>query len=131
MMELSLEELDNLRCRNCTSSPGNGHGGTRYKPYAFTEQGVAMLSSVLRSEQAIEINIRIMRAFIAMRRSVSIRVCAETKAPSVPRLLSQRGWIAELRMAADSFAFWFDENNPIFGTGMTESKRGSGPCGPG
>lgn len=67
MMELSLEELENLRCNFCTSSSGNGHGGTRYKPYAFTEQGVAMLSSVLRSEQAIEINIRIMRAFIAMR----------------------------------------------------------------
>ncbi len=67
MIELSLEELDDLRCKNCTSSSGNGHGGTRYKPYAFTEQGVAMLSSVLRSEQAIEINIRIMRAFIAMR----------------------------------------------------------------
>ena len=67
MMELYLEELENLRCKNCTSSSGNGHGGTRYKPYAFTEQGVAMLSSVLRSEQAIEINIRIMRAFIAMR----------------------------------------------------------------
>ena len=67
MMELSLEELENLRCKKGTSSSGNGHGGTRYKPYAFTEQGVAMLSSVLRSEQAIEINIRIMRAFIAMR----------------------------------------------------------------
>ena len=35
MMELSLEELDNLMCKNCTSSSGNGHGGTRYKPYAF------------------------------------------------------------------------------------------------
>lgn len=67
MMEISLEELENLRCKNCTSSQQSGRGGNRYKPYVFTEQGVAMLSSVLRSEQAIEINIRIMRAFIAMR----------------------------------------------------------------
>lgn len=42
-------------------------GGRRYQPYAFTEQGVAMLSSVLRSERAIEVNIEIMRAFIRMR----------------------------------------------------------------
>lgn len=67
MMEITLEELENLRCSFCTSSFQAGHGGTRYKPYAFTEQGVAMLSSVLRSEQAIEVNIRIMRAFTAMR----------------------------------------------------------------
>lgn len=67
MMEITLEELENLRCKKCTSSPQSGHGGTRYKPYVFTEQGVAMLSSVLRSERAIEVNIRIMRAFIAMR----------------------------------------------------------------
>ncbi|MCL2682195.1 MAG: ORF6N domain-containing protein [Bacteroidales bacterium] len=42
-------------------------GGSRYLPYAFTEQGIAMLSSVLRSEKAIEVNIAIMRAFVAMR----------------------------------------------------------------
>lgn len=67
MMEITLEELENLRCKNCTSSPQSRHGGTRYNAYVFTEQGVAMLSSVLRSERAIEVNIRIMRAFIAMR----------------------------------------------------------------
>jgi len=45
----------------------NLHGGSRHIPYAFTEQGIAMLSSVLRSEKAIEVNIAIMRAFVAMR----------------------------------------------------------------
>lgn len=43
MMEISLEELENLRCKNCTSSQQSGRGGNRYKPYVFTEQGVAML----------------------------------------------------------------------------------------
>ena len=55
----------NLRLQIATSSLG--HGGRRYLPYAFTEQGVAMLSSVLSSEQAIEVNIAIMRAFVRLR----------------------------------------------------------------
>jgi len=54
-----------LRFQNGTSK--EGRGGTRYLPYAFTENGVAMLSSVLRSKTAIEVNIRIMRAFTSMR----------------------------------------------------------------
>ena len=45
----------------------SGHGGARYLPYAFTEQGVAMLSSVLRSERAVQVNIEIMRAFVRLR----------------------------------------------------------------
>ena len=62
MFELTYDEF--LRCKNGTS---NGRGGTRYLPFAFTELGVAMLSSVLRSETAIEINRGIMRAFVAVR----------------------------------------------------------------
>lgn len=68
MFELTKEEFDNLRCKNCTS---NKRGGTRFMPFAFTEQGVAMLSSVLNSDVAIEININIMRAFIAVRQMLS------------------------------------------------------------
>ena len=60
--ELSREEC--LRSQFVTS---NGRGGNRYSTYAFTEQGVAMLSSVLRSQTAIEVNIQIMRAFVSMR----------------------------------------------------------------
>lgn len=60
--ELSREEC--LRSQIVTS---NGRGGNRYSTYAFTEQGVAMLSSVLRSQTAIEVNIQIMRAFVSMR----------------------------------------------------------------
>lgn len=64
MFELIPPELENLRSQIVTSS----WGGTRYLPFAFTEPGVAMLSSILRSDKAIEINISIMRAFIALRR---------------------------------------------------------------
>lgn len=64
MFQLSKAELDNLMSQNATSS----WGGTRKLPYAFTEQGIAMLSSVLKSKTAVEANIRIMRAFVSMRR---------------------------------------------------------------
>jgi len=65
MFQLSKEEFENLRSQIVTSNAG--HGGRRYAPYAFTEQGVAMLSSVLNSPQAIAVNIEIMRAFVRLR----------------------------------------------------------------
>lgn len=63
MFQLSEKEFKNLISQNVTSS----WGGTRKLPYAFTEQGVAMLSSVLNSETAIEVNIRIIRVFTKMK----------------------------------------------------------------
>lgn len=67
MFELDPSEFKNLRCKKCTSNDKGQRGGARYMPFVFTEQGIAMLSGVLKSETAIEVNIRIMRAFIAMR----------------------------------------------------------------
>jgi len=64
MFQLTKEELQNLMCQNGTSS----WGGTRKPPYAFTEQGVAMLSGVLHSKRAVRVNIQIMRAFIQLKR---------------------------------------------------------------
>jgi len=63
---LTKKELMNLRCQFGISS----WGGRRYLPYVFTEQGIAMLSSVLNSKRAIEVNIQIMRAFVSLRRWV-------------------------------------------------------------
>ena len=71
MFHLSKEEFDNLRSHFGTSSDW---GGRRYPPYAFTEQGVAMLSSVLRSQRAIQVNIEIMRAFIRLRQMLASHV---------------------------------------------------------
>ena len=65
MFQLNNQELISLRCQNGTSKMG--HGGSRYLPYAFTEQGVAMLSGVLTSPRAIKVNIAIMRAFVRLR----------------------------------------------------------------
>jgi len=70
MFQLTAEEADNLKCQFGTSS--SGHGGRRRSlPYVFTEQGVAMLSSVLRSERAVQVNVAIMRAFVSLRRMFS------------------------------------------------------------
>ena len=63
--QLSTAEYDNLKSQIVTSSL---HGGRRRPPYAFTEQGVAMLSSVLRSARAVAVNIAIMRTFVQLRR---------------------------------------------------------------
>ena len=65
MFQLLANEFANLRSQFVTSS--SGYGGRRYAPYAFTEHGVAMLSSVLSSPRAIAINIEIMRAFVQVR----------------------------------------------------------------
>ncbi|MBS0578888.1 MAG: ORF6N domain-containing protein [Proteobacteria bacterium] len=66
MFELSAAEWSALRSQIVTSK--GGRGGRRYAPYAFTEQGVAMLSSVLNSDRAIAVNIEIMRSFVRIRR---------------------------------------------------------------
>ncbi len=68
MFQLSKEEFDILRSQSLTS---RSWGGRRYLPYAFTEQGVAMLSSVLRSERAIQVNIQIMRTFVKLRKMLA------------------------------------------------------------
>lgn len=65
--QLTSSEYNNLRSQIATSRNAVGHGGRRYLPYVFTEQGVAMLSAVLRSETAIAVSIRIMDAFVEMR----------------------------------------------------------------
>jgi len=65
LLHLTPKEVTNLRYQIGTSSLG--YGGRRYRPYAFTEQGIAMLSSVLNSERAVQVNILIVRAFVQLR----------------------------------------------------------------
>jgi hypothetical protein len=69
MFQLTEDEYELLRSQNATSKSGSG--GRRYLPLAFTEQGVAMLSTVLNSERAIQVNIAIMRAFVKLREILS------------------------------------------------------------
>jgi hypothetical protein len=65
MFQLTALEASSLTSQNAISS--SSHGGRRHRPYAFTEQGVAMLSSVLKSGRAVQVNIAIMRAFVKLR----------------------------------------------------------------
>jgi hypothetical protein len=69
MFQLTSTEAASLRSQIATSN--KGRGGRRYAPYAFTEQGVAMLSTVLNSERAIQVNIEIMRAFVHLRQMLA------------------------------------------------------------
>src|SRR5215470_16637578 len=97
MFRLTKEEAEILRSQFVISNPNlrsqiatsrSGYGGRRYLPYAFTEQGVAMLSSVLNSEQAIEVNIAIMRAFVRLRQILETNEELNRKFATVIRKLS-------------------------------------------
>jgi len=70
MFQLSEKEATRLRSQIVTLKPGRGQH-RKYLPYVFTEQGVAMLSSVLKSERAVQVNVEIMRAFVRLRRMLA------------------------------------------------------------
>jgi hypothetical protein len=70
--QLTDQEVTGLRSQSVISNVGAGRGGRRYRPYVFTEEGVAMLSSVLRSSTAVCANIEIMRAFVRLRRAALV-----------------------------------------------------------
>ena len=73
MFQLTAEEATSLRSQIVTLKPSRGEH-RKYHPYAFTEQGVAMLSSVLRSKRAVRVNIEIMRAFVRMRQMLAAHI---------------------------------------------------------
>ena len=83
MFQLNKSEAAALRSQIATSNIGRG--GRRYAPYVFTEQGVAMLSGVLRSERAIVVNIEIMRAFVELRRAASSSAAIEKRLEELER----------------------------------------------
>ena len=80
--QLSAEEVADLRSQFVTSKSA---GGRRYRPYAFTEQGVAMLSSVLRSKRAVQVNIAIMRTFVQLRKLLSTNAAMARKLADMER----------------------------------------------
>ena len=85
MFKLNQEEFNDLRSQIVMSS--SGWGGLRYAPMAFTEQGVAMISSVINSEKSIAINIMIIRAFVRMRELISNNVELAHKISELERRL--------------------------------------------
>ena len=84
MFVLTREEFSNLRSQIVTSSSSQW-GGPRYEPMVFTEQGVAMLSSVLRSKRAVQVNIEIMRAFVRLRQMLAADKDLERKLAALER----------------------------------------------
>ena len=84
MFQLTKEEWDVALRRQTGISKPQGRGGRRYPPYAFTEQGVAMLSSVLRSKRAIQVNIAIMDTFVRLRRMLQ----SSASSPELARKLA-------------------------------------------
>ncbi len=83
MFELTDQEVRNLKSQSATSSTWGGR--RRSRPFAFTEQGVAMLSSVLNSERAIEVNILIMRSFVKLRQLLATHVALAKKLDALER----------------------------------------------
>jgi hypothetical protein len=67
MFQLTSEETEALRCQIGISNVVTGRGGRRFRPYVFTEQGIAMLSGVLTSVRAVQVNVAIMRTFVRLR----------------------------------------------------------------
>lgn len=86
MFQLTSTEAKALRSQIVISNAGRG--GRRYAPYVFTEQGVAMLSGVLRSDRAIAVNIEIMRVFVELRRVASSYAAIEKRLEEIERELS-------------------------------------------
>jgi len=97
MFRLTAAEARVLRSQFATSSSGPGWGGRRYIPYAFTEHGVAMLSSVLRTSRAIQVNIAIMRAFVTLR---GLLASNETLARKLDEL--ERRYDAQFKVVFDT-----------------------------
>ena len=83
MFELTVQETADLRSQIGISS--SAHGGRRYNTMAFTEQGIAMLSSVLRSKQAVKVNIEIMRAFVRIRELLATNTGLANKLAALER----------------------------------------------
>jgi hypothetical protein len=88
MFQLTKEEAAALRSQTATSDPGRG--GRRYAPYVFTEQGVAMLSGVLRSKRAVAVNIEIMRALVELRRAATSYEAIEKRLEELERETSTK-----------------------------------------
>ena len=137
MWQLTAEEFAALRSQIVISNARPGRGGRRYPPYAFTEQGVAMLSSVLYSPRASRVNVEIMRAFVRLRRLLASREDLARKLAELERKYDAHD--AQLKAVFDairqlmappersrrSIGFRVEEGRPAYGR-PRGVKRGKG-----
>lgn len=106
MFQLTDEEFDFLRSQFVTLETGRGRH-RKYLPYAFTEQGVAMLSSVLRSKRAVHVNIEIMRAFVRLREIVATHKDLSRKLEAL-----EKKYDAQFRIVFDAIRQLMASRNP-------------------
>ena len=123
MFVLTKEEYNSLRCKNFTLKNGRGQH-SKYLPYAFTQTGVAMLSGLLRSKIAVDANIRIMRAFVNMRRFISANAQIFQRLDNVEqKQLENKIWMEQTDNKIEQILNTIEERSPkllpeqIFGTG--------------
>jgi len=122
--QLTNQDLSNLRSQIVTSS----WGGRRYLPYAFTEQGVAMLSSVLRSPRAVQVNIEIMRTFVRLRQLLTSNVELARKLAAL-----ESKYDAQFKMVFDAIRALMkppESGQSRSRSGPSASRRGRNDCGP-
>jgi hypothetical protein len=99
MFQLNSKEFKNWRSQFVTSNPGD-RMGLRYRPYAFTQEGVAMLSSILKSSRAIQVNIQIMRVFVKFRKTLLVHYKLANKLNELERKTTRHD--AEIRAIFDA-----------------------------
>ena len=116
MFEITIDEYNSLKDSLRSQIVTSNKGGTRYMPFAFTEQGVSMLSSVLRSDAAIQVNIAVMRAFVAMRNYITTTTTLTAELSEIRAKLALLERTDEdnakaliLRLAAEQYAALGDE----------------------
>ena len=110
--QLTPEEYQNLKFQNGTSSL-NTHGGIRKLPYVFTEQGIAMLASVLKTSIASDVSIKIMRAFVAMKQYISASLIEQKFINSLVLEHEER-----LKLVEATFSNFKEKNNHLFFKGQ-------------
>ena len=121
--QLTKDEFENLRCQIGTSSLGNDnsrYGGRRYSPYVFTEQGIAMLSSVLRSDAAIAVSLRIMDSFVEMRRFIMTNslLLEQIKSVEIKQLEYEKKTDAKIEKVFNYIAIHEESNQKVFFDGQ-------------
>lgn len=119
MFQLTADEADSLRCQTGTLKVGRGQH-RKFRPHAFTEQGVAMLSSVLRSRRAVLVNVEIMRAFVTLRREAGRYAEFTRKLAELERGQKLHGADIELifnalRQLEDSTSWAYPEGRRLIG----------------
>ena len=109
--QLTQKEWDNLRSQFAMSK--NGRGGIRYLPYVFTEHGVMMLSGLLKSDIAVQVNVAIINAFVAMRKYISTNLLGQQYINDLVLKDSKR-----IDLLEETFSSFKDKNNHLFFEGQ-------------